>query len=200
MVFTANAGVVKGRTFIPSHFRFTQRRGEEIAFKQFFRKKGYKIKDAAKGLYFEGEGDLLPYRDMFFGGFRFRSEIRAHERVADVLGRRLVPLELFQPRFYHLDTCFLPLDEETVLYYPKAFDAYGRKVIESFVKKPIAVSQEDAHSFACNGIRVNRTVILNRASRKLKGQLAERGYRAAETPTSEFMKAGGSVKCLMLVL
>ena len=31
MVFTANAGVAKGKTFIPSHFRFPQRRCEEPA-------------------------------------------------------------------------------------------------------------------------------------------------------------------------
>jgi N-dimethylarginine dimethylaminohydrolase len=200
MVFTANAGVARGKTFIPSHFRYTQRRGEEPAFIRFFRRKGYAIRDAAKGVFFEGEGDLLPYRDMFFGGFRFRSEIRAHERVSAALGKRLVTLELSAPRFYHLDTCFLPLDEKSALYYPQAFDAYGRKVIRRFVQNPIPVSKEDAYYFACNGIRVGRTVVLNRASRRLKGQLARLGYTTLETPTSEFMKAGGSVKCLLLSL
>ena len=200
MVFTANAGVVQGKTFIPSHFRFTERRGEEPAFISYFRRKGYRIQDPAKGLFFEGEGDILPYRDMLFGGFRFRSEARAHERVSEALGKRLVTLELSAPRFYHLDTCFLPLDDANVLYYPQAFDAYGRKVIQCFIKNPIAVSRDDAFQFACNGIRVGKTVVLNRASRKLKNQLDVLGYRVLETPTSEFMKAGGSVKCLKLVL
>jgi N-dimethylarginine dimethylaminohydrolase len=200
MVFTANAGVVRDHVFIPSHFRYAERRGEEIAFKQFFRQKGYKIKDAAKGVFFEGEGDLLPYRDMCFGGFRYRSESRAHERVSEALGKRLVTLELFKPQFYHLDTCFLPLDDDTVLYYPSAFDRYGRKVIERFVKKPVAVSKEDAYAFACNGLRVGRTVILNKASRALKRVLDGLGYQVLETSTSEFMKAGGSVKCLILTL
>src|SRR4029077_12544438 len=85
MVFTANAGVVQGKTFIPSHFRYAQRRGEEPAFIQFFRRKGYAVRDPAKGMFFEGEGDLLPYRDMLFGGFRYRSEIRAHERASETL-------------------------------------------------------------------------------------------------------------------
>ena len=200
MVFTANAGVVQGRTFIPSHFRYAQRRGEESAFIRFFRRNGYQIQDAARGLFFEGEGDLLPHRDMFFGGFRFRSEMRAHERVADALGKRVVPLELAHPRFYHLDTCFFPLDEDTVLYYPQAFDRHGRKAIERFVKKPMAVSREDAYAFACNGIRIGRTVVLNRASRGLKRRLDGIGYLVVETPTSEFMKAGGAVKCLLLKL
>ena len=200
MVFTANAGVAHGRTFIPSHFRYKQRQLEEPAFIQYFRKKGYSIDDASQGLYFEGEGDLLPYRDMFFAGFRFRSEVRAHERVSESLGRRLVTLELSKPQFYHLDTCFFPMDETSALYYPQAFDDYGRKVIRRFIQNPMAVSREDAYQFACNAIRIGRTVVMNRASRNLKGQLSSLGYGVCETPTSEFMKAGGSVKCLLLKL
>jgi len=200
MVFTANAGVVRGRTFIPSRFRYPQRRGEEPAFIRFFRRRGYRVEDAAKGRFFEGEGDLLPYRDMLFGGFRFRSEIAAHERVAERLKRRLVALELRRPRFYHLDTCFLPLDERSALYYPGAFDAYGRKAIRRFVENPIPVSPSDARQFACNGLRVGKSVVLNQASAALQRRLAALGYEIRETPMSEFMKAGGSVKCLLLKL
>ena len=200
MVFTANAGVVAGRRFIPSHFRYPERQGEEPAFIAFFKRKGYRVQDVARGLFFEGEGDLLPYRDMLFGGFRFRSEVAAHERVAQALRKRLVALELFQPRFYHLDTCFLPLDDHSALYYPGAFDVYGRKAIERFVENPISVSRADAHRFACNGIRVGKTVVLNKASAGLKKKLADIGYEVRETPTTEFMKAGGSVKCLLLRL
>jgi N-dimethylarginine dimethylaminohydrolase len=198
MVFTANAGVVWGKRFAPSHFRYPERRGEEPAFIAFFRKLGFQIKDAARGLFFEGEGDLLPYRDMLIGGFRFRSEIRAHEAVAAALGKRLVGMELVQPRFYHLDTCFLPLDNRSALYFPGAFDAYGRKVIRRFIENPIPVARADAHQFACNGIRIGRSVVLNKASRALKAKIAKAGYETVETSTSEFMKAGGSVKCLLL--
>jgi N-dimethylarginine dimethylaminohydrolase len=200
MVFTANAGVVHGREFVPSHFRYPERRCEELAFLHFFKRKGYRLRDAAKGLFFEGEGDLLPYRDMLFGGFRFRSEVRAHERVSEAFKKRFVAMELVRPHFYHLDTCFLPLDDRSVLYYPGAFDPYGRKVIKRFVENPIPVSAVDAYQFACNGIRVGRTVVLNKASRTLKKTLKKEGYDVVETPTSEFMKAGGSVKCLLLKL
>lgn len=200
MVFTANGGVVKGKTFIPSRFRFQERRGEEPAFISHFKRRGYKIRDAAKGVFFEGEGDLLPYRDMYFGGFGYRSESKALARVSEVLGKRLVSLELSRSRFYHLDTCFLPLDNLSALYYPDAFDSYGRDVIKNFVLNPIAVSREDAFQFACNGIRVGRTIVLNKASRPLKHTLSQLGYTVAETPTSEFMKSGGSVKCLILGL
>lgn len=200
MVFTANAGVARGKNFYPSHFRYEERRPEEPAFIQYFKKKGYKIVDAAKATFFEGEGDLLPFRDTLFGGFGFRSEIAAHERIAALLKKRLVAVELATPRFYHLDTCFLPIDEESALYYPGAFDRYGRKAIKQFIKNPIPVGRRDAFNFACNGLRVGQTIVLNKASRSLKGKLARLDYDVIEAPTTEFMKAGGSVKCLVLKL
>ena len=200
MVFTANAGVAQGRVFIPSHFRHPERQGESAAFIRFFKARGYRIADVAAGLYFEGEGDLLPYRDLLFGGFRFRSELGAHEKVGAFLRKRVVGLELTRPHFYHLDTCFFPLDERSALYYPGAFDAYGRKVIQRFVENPVAVARADACQFACNAIRVDRTVVINKIGRALKNRLWKLGYRAVETDMSEFVKAGGSVKCLLLRL
>jgi N-dimethylarginine dimethylaminohydrolase len=200
MVFTANAGVADGNVFIPSHFRYKERQGETAAFIRYFKKRRYRIADVAKGSYFEGEGDLLPYRDLMVGGFRYRSELSAHEKVCDQLGKRLIALELAQPHFYHLDTCFFPLDARTAVYYPGAFDNYGRKVIERFVQNPVTVDTPDARQFACNAFRVNRKVVMNKASRGLKHKLAKLGYDVVETPTSEFIKAGGSVKCLLLRL
>jgi N-dimethylarginine dimethylaminohydrolase len=200
MVFTANAGVVKGKIFIPSRFRYPQRRSEEYAFMQFFKSKGLKIRKAAKKNFFEGEGDLLSYRNMIFGGVGFRSEIKAHELVARALGRRFVPLQLASPHFYHLDTCFFPVDERTVLYYPGAFDAPSKRMIKRLIENPIPVSRRDALAFGCNALRVGKTIVLNKAGRALKSRLKSLGYDVLETPTSEFIKAGGSVKCLVLKL
>jgi N-dimethylarginine dimethylaminohydrolase len=200
MVFTANAGIVDGRTFIPSHFRYKERQPETPAFVSFFKRKGFHVADVAKDVYFEGEGDLLGYRDMLIGGYRYRSELSAHEKVSAAMRQRLVSLELAHPRFYHLDTCFFPLDDRTVFYYPGAFDAYGRKVIQRFVENPVAVQKPDAYQFACNAFRVGKKVVMNVVSRALKKELHALGYEAVETPTSEFVKAGGSVKCLLLKL
>jgi N-dimethylarginine dimethylaminohydrolase len=200
MVFTANAGIVDGHRFIPSHFRYPQRQAESTAFVRYFKRHGYQVADVTRGLYFEGEGDMLPYQDLLFAGFRYRSELRAHEKVSNFLRKRVIGLELTEPHFYHLDTCFFPLDERTVLYYPGAFDPYGQKVIQRFVENPVAVGKTDAQKFACNAFRVGQTVVLNRVSRGLKKKLQDLGYRIAETSTSEFVKAGGSVKCLLLKL
>lgn len=200
MVFTANAGVVSGRLFIPSHFRYVERQAETAVFTRFFKKRGYTIVDLAKGMYFEGEGDLLPYRELLFGGFHFRSEARAHDKVGMRLKKRVINLELASPHFYHLDTCFFPLDDQSAFYYPGAFTPAGQKLIKRFVKNPVTVSEADADRFACNAFRVDHHVVLNTVSRELKQRISRLGYQAVETPTSEFVKAGGSVKCLLLRL
>ena len=143
---------------------------------------------------------------MFLGstlvfGFRFRSDAIAHERLAALLGCRVLPVELADRRFYHLDTCFCPLSARAVLWYPGAFDRYGRKVIEAYAQDPIAVSEADALKFACNAIVAGGAVILHTGvSATLRKQLAKRRFDVYETNLSEFLKAGGSAKCLALRL
>jgi N-dimethylarginine dimethylaminohydrolase len=113
-----------------------------------------------------------------------------------------VALQLVDPRFYHLDTCLCPLSGGHLMYYPAAFDAASQAAIVARVPqdKRIAVSEEDALAFACNAVNLDDLVILNRASESLRGRLDEAGYRVQETPLHEFLKAGGSAKCLTLRL
>lgn len=105
-------------------------------------------------------------------------------------------------RFYHLDTCFCPLSDGTLLYYPPAFDFYSNRLIETRVPtaKRLVVGEADALAFACNAVNVGRSVILNQVSAGLRQQLQTRGYDVVETPLSEFLKAGGAAKCLTLRL
>ena len=43
MVFTANAGILKGDTFIPSNFLHKERQGEKDHFKRWFKEAGYQV-------------------------------------------------------------------------------------------------------------------------------------------------------------
>jgi len=64
----------------------------------------------------------------------------------------------------------------------------------------IAVAPEEARSFACNAVVVGKHVITNTGCPRLHQDLLQRGYTPHETPLSEFVKAGGSAKCLTLRL
>lgn len=58
----------------------------------------------------------------------------------------------------------------------------------------------DAFDFACNAVNCGQHVFLNRASAALIHELQSRGFAVRQTPLTEFMKAGGSAKCLTLKL
>ena len=153
---------------------------------------------------FEGAGDALfdrGARRLWFA-HGHRSVLAAKDVIAGHVHGEVVPLRLTDQRFYHLDTCFCPLDGGCLLYYPAAFDAASRETIERLVPggKRIAVGDEDALAFACNAVRVGRHVVVNRATQALVDALALRGFEVIQTPLSEFMKAGGSAKCLTLRL
>ena len=201
LVFTANAGLVVGRTLIRSHFRHPERQGEEPVIERWFRAQGYRVVTLPRALHFEGEGDALFVGDTLFFGYRFRSDLPAHARIGEIARCRILSLELVDRRFYHLDTCFCPLGRHTAMYFPGAFDAYGRKVIRHYVADAIAVSEQDATRFVCNAIVAGRWMIVQAGmSHGLARALASRGFSLLELDLREFHKAGGSAKCLVLRL
>ena len=201
LVFTANAGLVHGRTFIRSNFRYPQRQSEEPLVERYFARHGYRLVTLPRQFTFEGEGDALWVGDTLLFGFRFRSDEPTHEALSRTLKARVLPVELADQRFYHLDTCFCPLDARTALWFPRAFDRYGRKVIEGLSEDLISVSEADAKRFACNAIVVGRSIVTHMASSSvLRRQLERRGFRVYPLDLSEFLKAGGSAKCLVLRL
>ncbi|HHK43024.1 MAG TPA: amidinotransferase, partial [Planctomycetaceae bacterium] len=83
---------------------------------------------------------------------------------------------------------------------PPAFDEYGQKVIEAEIADRIEVAESEARSFACNAVVVGTHVVTNTGCPDLHRQLKAAGFTPHETPLSEFVKAGGSAKCLTLRL
>jgi N-dimethylarginine dimethylaminohydrolase len=84
-------------------------------------------------------------------GYLKRTDICAHRYLSQLTGKQVLSLELVDDRWYHLDTCFLPLGGRLVAYYPEAFDWYARRVIEQHFET-IPVSPEEALKFACNSV------------------------------------------------
>jgi arginine dihydrolase len=200
MVFTANAGLTIGRTFIPSNFRHKERAGETPHFARWMEEHGYQIAWLPRDHHFEGEGDALFCGDMLFCGYKFRSDIQSHQAVADMLGCLVISVELVDPRFYHLDTCFCPLPDGAVVWFPAAFDEYGQRAIREHVRELIDVAPEEAMHFSCNAVLIERNIVLPQGAPNLVATLNKRGYRCHELPMTEFIKAGGACKCLVMCM
>ncbi|GKS56910.1 hypothetical protein YTPLAS18_04370 [Nitrospira sp.] len=202
LVFTANAGIVVGRRVVTSRFRHPERQREEAHFEAWFRDHGYEVHTLDAGIYFEGAGDLLGFSEIWFGGYRQRTDIKAYPILGAIFGREIIPLELIDSRFYHLDTCFCPLSGGEILYYPQAFDRYGQAVIADRIaqRSRIAVSESEALRFACNAVCVGKHVVMPAGCPDAQARLTEAGYRVHPAALDEFMKSGGSAKCLTLAL
>ena len=86
------------------------------------------------------------------------------------------------------------------MWHPPAFDYDSRMAIEKRIPraKRVEVDTQDAGNFACNAVNIGDRIILNKASNTMKRRLGERGFQVVEVPLSEFLKAGGSAKCLTL--
>lgn len=204
LVFTANAGFVHGRRAVPSHFMPHERRPEEPYLRAWFEAEGFEVRVLPDNVAFEGAGDALIDRGgpWLWAGYGFRTEIEAHEYLRRWFDLEIVSIRLTDPRFYHIDTCMCPLDGGYLLYHPPAFDELSRAEIERRVPaaRRIPVGVEDAGHFACNAVNIGRQVFMNRARAELVAQLEAHGFEVLQLPLSEFLKAGGSAKCLTLKL
>ena len=200
LVFTANAALIYRRRAILAHFRHPQRQGEEPFDEAWLSAHGYTVERVPHDIYFEGAGDALFCGDTLFAGYRIRSDARGHQQIGERLGCRVLPLELVDHYYYHLDTCFCPLAPGQAIYYPPAFDEYGLRTLREFVEELIPVEPEEARRFACNAVVVGRNVVTNAGCPVLHEQLRRAGFEPRETPLDEFVKAGGSAKCLTLRL
>src|SRR3954453_29190 len=200
LVFTANAAMIFGRRALVSRFRHRQRQGEEPYNRQWFSQNGFEIGDVPENFSFEGAGDALFCGDTLYAGYRMRSDAAGPQKIGKMIGSRVIPVELINARYYHLDTCFCPLAENEAIWFPAAFDDYGQLAIRALVPNLIDAQRDEAERFACNAVVIGKRVITNTGCEHLHAELVSRGYEPIATPLDEFVKAGGSAKCLTLRL
>ena len=197
LVFTANAGLVKGRKIVLSRFKHPERQGEEPLFHHWFESRNFEVVNIKDGS-FEGEGDALFVGETLYCGYGFRSDKAIYSQVAKLLDvDSLVLCELADPRFYHLDTCFCPLDEHNAMFYPGAFT---KESIREMEKKATLhpVTEKDAINFVCNAVVLGHSIVLPAKCDDTYDMLAKIGFESFPVNLSEFLKGGGSAKCLTL--
>lgn len=200
MVFTANAGVVHHDLFVTSRFRHPERQRESPVFEEWFRARGWRVACLASDRPFEGAGDALFCGESLFAGYLHRSAALAHQKLGRLLDCQTLALELVDPRFYHLDTCFCPLAPDKAMYFPGAFDLAAQHVLAENISQLIAVPEADAERFGCNAVVIGNNVVMNAGCDALARLLETAGFQPHPTDLSEFLKSGGSAKCLTLRL
>jgi N-dimethylarginine dimethylaminohydrolase len=199
MVFTANAGIVDGTTCWLAHMRHHQRQPESDYLRRWFTGNGWNVGDPPAAVQ-EGSGDALPFGGTLVAGYGQRSTLQAYHGLTERAGWAVTPLRLVDPRYYHIDLAFCPLDEMTALIVADAFTPQGRRTILRLVPDPLLATPEEAAAFCANSIVVGRTVIMPSCTTRLGRLLECRGFEVVVCDVSEFLKAGGGCRCLTLAL
>lgn len=197
MVFTANAGIVKGMTFVSGNFRHKERKGEEAHFQKWFTEHGYEVKQLS---HFQGgEGDALFYKGTLYMGYGFRSDLQVHKEFASLLCVPFVSLHLIDPYFYDFDTTFCPIGDRGFFYYPLAFDEESRDSLAR-VDGAIEMTKAQAQGFIGNSVHIDGKLLVGYLDDDLKNKLAKLDVEPVLLDMSEFKKSGGGIKCLTLYL
>jgi len=204
LVFTANAGIVNAKQFIPTHFRHPERQGETPHDIAWFAERDYQIDRLPLEMIHEGAGDALPFgigkNRVLVSGYRTRSDAAAHAYLSKMTGAAIRSVELVDQRLYHLDLTFTPIDDRRAIIAPMAFDSYGVRVLEALVPDPLILTEEEALSFCCNSVVIGKNIVMPNTPPRVGRQLEKWGFNILTVPVTEFMKGGGGCRCLTLAL
>lgn len=200
LVFTANAGIVNGRQFVPARFMHPERQPETPYDIAWFEANGFTVDHLPEGFHHEGAGDALPFGSVLVSGYRWRSDAASHAPLSKLTGTAVRSVELVDARLYHLDLTFCPLDDRRAIVAPIGWDSYGRRVMENLVPEPLVLDDEDALVFTANSVVVGTTVVMPACPPAIGRQLEAWGFDVAVVDVSEFQKAGGACRCLTLAL
>lgn len=200
MVFTANAGIIDERTFISSSMQHPQRRPETGHFTHWAGTHGYTVEPMPPGATFEGLGDCLPLGQSLVSGYGARSTRPAHTHLSRLTGRPVIGVQLSDPRWYHVDLTLCPLDDRRAIVYPDAYDRDGASRVMQAITEPLILDQAEAATFAANSVVMGQTVIMPACPSRVGRQLQAWGFDVVVVDVSEFLKAGGAVRCLTLAL
>jgi N-dimethylarginine dimethylaminohydrolase len=199
MVFAANGGLVVDGVAVGARFATPQRAPEAALYREHLRAAGVTTIHTPTHVN-EGEGDLLVAGDVILAGTGYRTDPRAHGEVATLTGREVVPLQLVDPRYYHLDVAACVLDDTTIAYLPAAFDAAGVAELRRRFPDAIEAEERDAEVLGLNAVSDGRHVVLDEAAEGLAAAIAARGFEPVPVQLSELRKAGGGVKCCTMEL
>ncbi|WP_445665283.1 dimethylarginine dimethylaminohydrolase family protein [Fodinibius sp. AD559] len=211
MVFCANQSLPyidedNNRQVFMSIMHADERKDEVPYIEQWYRQNGYEIHylNEDKISDFEGCGDAIWHtgKRLLWGGYGYRSSLEAYETISDTFDVPILALELVDESFYHLDTCLCVLDEHTALIYPGAFTEEGLEMIHKMFDTVIQASKYEAEElFACNASCPDgRNIIIQQGCTDVNKNLRDNGFSVHEVSTYEYLKSGGSVFCMKMLL
>lgn len=185
-----------GSRALITHSTFAERK-VEFELREFHLKKlGVRIDGCASHRLEGGDVVVFNKREKIFMGFGFRTEPEAAKELAQFFKKPIIPLELKDPYFFHLDMALSILNEGTVFAYKDAFTQISWDTLCRNVTALISVSREEAMRFGLNWVEINNAIILGSYNPRIQKILTKMGKKVYHTALDQFQLAGGSAACL----
>ena len=178
--------------------RHSERRVEQLARAHYFESLGYDVIEAPEACFEGGDVVVVPPGDRILLGHGPRTDRRAATWLERHAFARVIPLELKDPHFFHLDVALSVLPDGTALVCEEAFTPEALRTLRTVggVGDIVPVAREDAMRFGLNLFIVGDTVLCGADVPGVQRILRARGFQPVVVPLDEFHLAGGSAACL----
>ena len=201
LVFSNNAALVLDNRALLSRFRHAERRAESPHNRTMLESIGISVTELPPAVIaFEGAACAMPYRGSIICAYGSRTTRDAIAHVGEFANLPIVPVELPDLRFYHLDITFCILNADTAMVVPEAMTAASYQRIRALVPNLLELTLEEGLQFCANAVVVDHTVFMHSVPQRVGALLEDHGFDAVEIPVTEFIKSGGSLACMALRL
>jgi N-dimethylarginine dimethylaminohydrolase len=217
-VYTANWALVRGNKAVMATLP-DARKGEEAYARMVLSDLGKEVIIVPNDVHFSGQGDALPCGKFLLSGSGYRTELPAHQFVADNLGYEVISLQTIPQRnwlgkpvinkdsgwpdsfFYDIDLAISVLRDDLIAWCPGAFTKESQAKIRELPVEKIEVSLHEAKkAFACNLVSTGEVVVMSGSAPELKAAIESKGLRTISPEIRELVKGGGYIRCTTLTL
>ena len=204
-VFMSDPGVTIGNTFYCGRFKYSERQAEIETVKDWMTSHDFEVRQLPEGLVWEGNGELLVGLDgqgaadgVLFGGYGIRSQMEAYEWLREATGFEILTIQLTDPRCFHLDVCFTVLPGGYFLIYSEGMAPSDVAKIRDRAPadRIYDADEEDLALFGLNAVIVRRNVVVHNMSERMARWLRDRDFTPCLCLIDQFVRGGGSAKCL----
>ena len=200
-VFTRDIGFVIDGILFVSRMSKSVREKEVNVLKEFLKRYGiergiYQLTNNAEG------GDVFVLKDFVLIGVSSRTTESAVREIRNVLSERGIKKEVITLHFdvskLHLDCVLGIVNEETAVITP-FLERRSIKTLKSLFRNLIEIDADIADMLGTNFVSIDdKTVVVT--NQRMGKILKECGFQSIYVNYSEFIKAGGSVRCSILPL
>jgi len=213
-VFVANSGLSLWglpHLFILSNMKYAHRKEETDYIEHILHGLHMTTFRFPKTAVFEGQGETCWFHhgSLLFFGYGYRATLQSYHLLEKMISSiylqhgkkppRIIPLELIDPYFYHLDFAMLKFSETKCIVQSRAFSKKSMELIYENLGKENVHLLHTKDTIALNSIVQGKTLITPQVSKTVKQKLEDiTGLTVKPVKLTSFEKSGGSVQCMIL--